>query len=99
MSKINQNWIFGDQAGLSFANIGSPQPLTSSLVISSGHNEGCASISDNNGTLLFYTNGIKIWNGNHVELTGQNGIPAALSGHNSSTQSSILIPDPASSNK
>lgn len=99
MSKINQNWIFGDQAGISFANIGSPQPLTSALVISSGHNEGCASISDNNGVLRFYTNGIKIWNGSHIELTGQNGIPTALTGHNSSTQSSIIVPDPSSANK
>ena len=49
-------WYFGDKAGLDF-NSGSPVVLTDSEMTT---NEGCATISDNNGNLLFYTNGITV---------------------------------------
>ena len=102
MSKINQNWIFGDKSGLNFANSNAntmPTPISSLLEVGTSeiHNEGCASISDNNGNLLFYTNGIKVWkvvSGVHSVLN----IPD-LKGHSSSTQSSIIVPDPANSYK
>lgn len=52
--------------------------------------EGCASISDTNGNLLFYTNGEKVWNRNHQIMP----LGDLLFGNVSSTQSSIIIPQP-----
>ncbi|MDX9789372.1 MAG: T9SS type B sorting domain-containing protein [Candidatus Kapabacteria bacterium] len=87
-------WYFGQNAGLDF-NTNPPTPLTdmpNSIGTFSG--EGCASISDANGNLLFYTNGEKVWNKNHQIM--ENG--SDLFGHNSSTQSSVIIPYPSTYN-
>lgn len=52
------------------------------------HYEGCFTISDGEGNLLLYSNGMTIWNRNHgVMVTG-------LNGHNSSAQSGIAMPNP-----
>ena len=79
-------WYFGEKAGLDF-NSGAPVPLLNS---SMGASEGCASICDKEGNLLFYTNGVAIWNRNHEVM--DNGYD--LSGNISSTQSSIIVPYP-----
>ncbi|MBK8556156.1 MAG: hypothetical protein IPL65_10500 [Lewinellaceae bacterium] len=105
MSKINQNWIFGDKSGLNFADPNNPIPISSLLEVDTSdpnqnpwHNEGCASISDSNGNLLFYTNGINVWkviSGIHSLLLDSSSSPVILKGHSSSTQSAILVPDPS----
>lgn len=51
---------------------------------------GCASVSDDNGNLLFYTNGKTVWNKNHQIM--QNG--ADLFGEIEGVQSAIIIPKP-----
>lgn len=83
-------WYFGHKAGLDFSS-GNPQPLSNSMM---NTDEGCASIADNDGNLLFYTNGINVWNRNHRQMP--NGYK--LMGHRSSTQSAIIVPKPGSSN-
>jgi hypothetical protein len=80
------NWYFGFQAGLDF-NSGIPVPLTNGQLTQL---EGCATISDRNGNLLFYTGGESIYNANHVLM--QNG--TGLLGSQSSSQSAIIIPVP-----
>ena len=51
---------------------------------------GCSSFSDNDGNLLFYTNGKTVWNKNHqIMENGDN-----LSGDIDHTQSTIIIPKP-----
>ena len=82
------NWFFGVNAGLDF-NSGTPMNLSGSELIS---NEGCATISDRNGNLLFYSDGNTIWNRSHNIL--QNG--DNLLGHHSSTQAALIIPKPGS---
>lgn len=83
---INQNWVFGSNAGLDFST--NPPTATSGFGINTF--EGCASISDASGNLLFYTDGITVWDGaGTAMITG-------LLGDSSSTQSSIIVPDPAS---
>jgi len=84
------NWYFGNQAGLSFAS-GSPVALTNGIMSTT---EGCASISDAAGNLMFYTNGINVWNSSHALMTNGTG----LTGHQSSTQSSIIVQRPLSNN-
>ena len=56
--------------------------------------EGVATISDNSGNLLFYTNGITVWNRNHLIMTNGSG----LLGDFSSTQSAIIVQKPLSTN-
>lgn len=82
------NWYFGVRAGLDF-NGGAPAALTNGELNTI---EGCSSISDLNGNLLFYTDGITVWNRNHVPMPNGMG----LGGHPSSTQSGIIVPSPGS---
>lgn len=79
-------WYFGVEAGLDF-NSGSPIALTNGKLMTM---EGCATISDRDGNLLFYTDGTSVWNRNHQIMSNGSG----LLGHRSSTQSAIIIPNP-----
>lgn len=81
-------WYFGFYAGLDF-NSGSPVALTDSQLQT---NEGCATISNSAGKLLFYTDGVKIWDKNHNLMPNGTG----LLGHPSSTQSAVVVPKPNS---
>jgi gliding motility-associated-like protein len=80
------NWYFGDNAGIKFNANGSVSNLTDGLLNTV---EGCATISDNNGDLLFYTDGITVYNKLHQPMPN-NG----LLGDPSSTQSAIVVPKP-----
>jgi len=83
-------WYFGHNAGLDFNNC----PPTPILGGSLNTDEGCASISDGFGSLLFYTDGTFVWNRNHqIMPNGSN-----LLGDKSSTQSGVIIPKPDSDN-
>ncbi|WP_405569827.1 T9SS type B sorting domain-containing protein [Winogradskyella sp. Asnod2-B02-A] len=83
-----KNWYFGRNAGIEFTS-NSSQRLTDGNIEAA---EGCASISDAQGNLLFYTDGFNVMNSNH-ELMNVND---ELLGHWSTTQSSIIIPKPNS---
>ncbi len=83
-------WYFGQNAGLDF-NSGSPVALTNGELNTL---EGCASISDGDGNLLFYTDGTKIWDKNHNPMTNGDG----LYGDSSSSQSAIIVPNPEDDN-
>lgn len=82
------NWYFGGNAGLNF-NTSPPQVLENGQLDTK---EGCASISDQSGKLLFYTDGSTIYNRSHQIMENGNG----LFGDASSTQSAIIIPKPRS---
>lgn len=79
-------WFFGNNAGLDF-NSGAPVPNNSGQLST---DEGCAAIADACGALLFYTDGITVWNRNHTIMP--NG--SDLLGDPSSTQSALIIPQP-----
>jgi len=85
------NWYFGNGAGLHFNNDGSVSVLTDGRLNTL---EGCTTISDNEGDLLFYTDGITVYNRNHSIM--ENG--TRLYGDPSSTQSALIIPKPEDSN-
>ncbi|MEX2596835.1 MAG: gliding motility-associated C-terminal domain-containing protein [Salibacteraceae bacterium] len=84
-------WYFGSYAGMHFESTG-PVGVTDGQLSTY---EGCASISDNNGNLLFYTDGDSVWNASHVAMP--NGFD--LLGNSSSTQSAIIIPVPNNSDQ
>jgi gliding motility-associated-like protein len=83
-------WHFGTLAGLDF-NTGSPVVLTNAALNTA---EGCSSISDASGNLLFYTDGIKVWNKLNVQMPNGFG----LLGDPSTTQSALIVPDPGNAN-
>lgn len=85
------NWYFGDHAGLNFSG-GTPVALTNGSLSTI---EGCSTISDFNGNLLFYTDGITVWNRSHTPMPNGTG----LKGHPSSTQSGIIVPHPGNPNQ
>ena len=82
-------WYFGKNAGLSFSNPLDPQPLKDGRLFSE---EGSATLSDAQGNLLFYSNGMQVWNKNRTLMV--NG--SELKGHESSTQSALILPKPGS---
>ena len=82
-------WYFGENAGLDFNN-SSPTALTDGQLVT---DEGCATISNSNGELLFYTDGTTVYNKNHQIMPNGSG----LMGHPSSAQSATIVPKPSSS--
>lgn len=56
--------------------------------------EGCSSICDGNGELLFYTDGSVVFDKNHTLMTNGSG----LMGNSSATQSSVIAPKPGTYN-
>jgi gliding motility-associated-like protein len=83
----NQNniWYFGNKAGLNF-NTNPPSTLVDGVFV---HTEGVSSVCDGNGDLLFFTNGINVWNANKQPMPNGTG----LSGNNSSSQI-LVVPKP-----
>ncbi|HEU4902764.1 MAG TPA: hypothetical protein VFT06_08225, partial [Flavisolibacter sp.] len=88
-SQQGNNWYFGSYAGLSF-NTSPPSVLKDGRL---NANEGCATISDSSGQLLFYTDGIYVYTKAHTVMP--NGTD--LMGHPSSSNSAIVVPQPGSS--
>jgi PKD repeat protein len=78
-------WCFGFNAGLDF-NSGSPVATSSQV----NTTEGSSSIADAAGNLLFYSDGITVWNKNHAVMPNGNG----LNGGGSSTQSALIVAQP-----
>lgn len=94
-AKRATHWYFGNGAGLDFSS-GSPVAITDGKHDSW---ESCASISDINGNLLFYTDGDTIWDKNHQVMpngTGLYGSCVPPGPNNSATQGVIIIPQPNS---
>ena len=90
------NWYFGEYAGLTWDVLqsnGDPMFLMDGQMSSV---EGVASISDSQGNLIFYTDGITVWNGFHMAMS--NSLPSSvggtLLGDPSSTQSALIVPMP-----
>lgn len=80
-------WYFGEGAGMHFMNA-QPELLNDGKLNTL---EGCAVICDNlKGDLLFYTDGVTVWNKNHEIMKNGTG----LKGAPSSTQSALIVPNP-----
>lgn len=85
-------WYFGQNAGLKFENNTSVTALNDGLLVTE---EGCSSIADSNGNLLFYTDGRTVWDRNHVKMPNADYLAGTgMFGDPSSTQSGIIVPKP-----
>ena len=82
------NWIFPDFNGITFNT--NPISFISGTQIngSSGSGYSAASISDKNGNLLFYTDGVKVWNKNNVLMPNGFG----LLGIDGQINTALIIP-------
>ncbi len=83
-------WYFGSQAGLDFTT-NPPTILTNGAMTTF---EGCSSIADAAGNLLFYTDGSTVYNNSHVAMSNGTG----LLGFSSSSQSGVIVKQPGNSN-
>lgn len=90
-AQFANNWFFGNNAGLNF-NSNPPTGLSSG--ITSGP-DNSSTISDANGNLLFYTEGLNVRNSQHNIMPNGNG----LIGHGSGGQCALIIPIPCDNSK
>src|SRR5665213_1168130 len=81
-------WYFGNHAGIDF-NTGAAFALTDGAMSTLN---GCATISNAAGKLLFYTDGITVYDKTHHVMLNGTGLNGGLS----STQSAIIVPKPLS---
>ena len=89
-NKSFYNWYFGENAGIDFNPIktgGTAQAISGSV----NTMEGVSSISDIEGNLLFYSDGLTIYTSGSTEM--QNG--TGLFGSSSSTQTCLVVPRPS----
>jgi gliding motility-associated-like protein len=81
-------WFFGNTSSLDFS-INPP-------IVSSGSGmftyDNASAVSDQNGQLLFYTNGVSVWDRFNNVMTNGSG----LLGSNSGGQSALIVPKPNS---
>ena len=81
-------WYFGQNAGLQFnEDTGTVAAVTNGQINTL---EGCTTISDADGNLLFYSDGSTVWNRNHQIMLNGTG----LRGDDSSTSSGVIVPKP-----
>ncbi|MBS1564814.1 MAG: hypothetical protein JST39_10515, partial [Bacteroidetes bacterium] len=83
------NWFFGSKAGISF-NTNPPSVVRGNAMLF--NYEGCSGMSDSTGQLLFYTDGITVWNRLHQPMPNGNG----LFGRATAANSAIIVPKPGS---
>jgi hypothetical protein len=82
------NWIFGHHAKTNFG----PVLYTGSPGIDSY--DGCSSISDAAGNLLFYTDGVLVWNNNDGVMPAVQS--THLQGDINGAQTALIVPKPGS---
>jgi hypothetical protein len=89
---MNQHFYFNNLS-LNFNN-GTGDPTVGTSPIINPGQESTTTISDVNGNLLFYSDGIQVYNRNNVVMPNGSG----LLGNSSSTQSCLATPYPGNPN-
>ena len=93
--KQNNQWRFGNSGGVDFNTI-PPSNVSGAAITTS---EGSASVADRTtGSLLFYTNGITVWNTNNQVMPNGTGLFGGTPALLSSTTAAVIIPKPGSNN-
>lgn len=92
----SDNWYFGDSVLLKF------NEFTLEAIPAAGiAHEASASISDNSGNLLFYTNGVSVWNRLNAMMSNGDSldIDQIVEYGSSITQGVIIVPFPENDNQ
>ena len=93
----NTHWYFGDAAVLDFTSASPTLTYPSPSAMST--DGGSASVSDALGNLLFYTNGVTVWNKDHAVMPNGSDLGSGDPFGTSVSQSVVIIPDPSSANQ
>lgn len=88
----NNIWFYGESSAT--LNFNFSPPIWGIPYNNMQTYEGCSNICDNNGSKLFYTNGVKVWGRNDLVMSNGSG----LLGHISSSQAALIIPKPCDTN-
>jgi gliding motility-associated-like protein len=88
--KEYNTWYFGDKAGITF-NINPPSAITNGAMYTL---ESSSSMCDENGNILFYTNGDTVWNRHHQYM--KNNLTSSYFFHSTSSQGSVIVKKPGS---
>jgi gliding motility-associated-like protein len=94
-NKASPVWIFGHNAGLDFTSAGNPTPVQSAIFT---HSAKSATQCDAQGNVLFYANGLKIWDKQGNVMPGSQN-PGMLSHNSSWTIQARIVPDPVNTNR
>ncbi|MDR0812328.1 MAG: T9SS type A sorting domain-containing protein [Paludibacter sp.] len=96
------NWYFGNSAALTWKNtqnVGGLTDLPTSITLPTlpsamtNQEEGVFSMSDADGNLMFYSDGMTVWNKSHSPMSNADAANSTgLTGGISSSQSGIVIP-------
>src|SRR5690606_32532111 len=103
-------WAFGQKGGGLDFNGGAPVPVSTNLGVYPGtafeaFGESSASVCDAPGQLLFYTEGVYVWDRNgNVMPNGQNLVPVfqpnlTYTPTSSTSQGAVIVPMPEDSDK
>ncbi len=85
-----KKWCFGNGGALDFMTV-PPSAMPNSSISTF---EGCSSIADASGNLLFYTDGVTVYDQFNNVMAGGTG----LMGFSSSSQSGVIVKQPGNSN-
>lgn len=94
---INQdqgNWYFGQRGGMDFSS-GAPVYDNGAFINANHIDEADAVQSNDQGDLLFYTNGIEVWNANHATINVGSPLKSGLSAH----RGALIVKNPANANQ
>jgi len=76
-------WYFGQNAGIDFNQ--TPAVALSDSQMNAP--EGCSAMSDRNGNIVLYTDGVDVYDREHTQITTSN-----LGGDQGATQSALIVP-------
>ncbi len=89
----NNQWRFGTTGAVDFNTV--PPSFVPGCPISTS--EGSASVADRlTGALLFYTNGVTVWNANNQVMPNGTGLLGGAAATLSSTTAAVIVPKPGS---
>ncbi|MFZ4545617.1 MAG: hypothetical protein ACOYOA_16320, partial [Saprospiraceae bacterium] len=91
--KQNNQWRFGSAGAIDFNIV--PPSFVTGAALSTG--EGSASVADRlTGALLFYTDGVTVWNANNQVMSNGTGLLGGRPNLLSSTTAAVIVPKPGS---
>lgn len=94
----NKVWAISKSVGLNFNN-GGPVVISTAMQHPIAYEEGCASVANAEGVLLFYSNGTNVWDAAHTVMPHGSIINGASNNTVSTTQAALIVPDPGNNNR